>query len=525
MTLRSRLRILSVITAMGLGLILILTTTGMRSVDDKENSAHRRETYVADLIEIKASALSTIMLDPTLQETKDVFGAAEKNIAAHGKAARAAMQHDDPGNQLEAILAQWASYDSESQDLIALAMKDVKAANDRLVPLYSKSFKPFQAALENFVAARQADAERSKADAESASTRTFWTIVALLVVVMTINVGAVFFLSASLQSKLKTIGDQLRSLQGGDLTRRLTTHGADEIDEIADGVNRFVDALQGIVHRTRDRSNQLASAALQLSTTSANAMQGAHTQSDAASSVAASIEQLSVSIDQVSDSATEAEKKASLSGDLSREGVAQTDSAIAEIKRIESIVTDGVSRMQTLDEQAKNISTITNVIKEVADQTNLLALNAAIEAARAGEQGRGFAVVADEVRKLAERTTTSASEISNMVTSVQASTAEATNIMRQGSELVRNGVGEIERAGSAMRQISESSASVVNAISDISRALREQRASGAEIAKNVEGIAQSTDRRRAAAVELADSSRQLGSLAGELQAEVATFKT
>jgi methyl-accepting chemotaxis protein len=236
------------------------------------------------------------------------------------------------------------------------------------------------------------------------------------------------------------------------------------------------------------------------------------------------VEQFSVSIDQVSDNATQAEEKASLSGQLSITGSREVLGSISEIRKIQHVVTDASKQMQALGDQARDISGIVNVIKEVADQTNLLALNAAIEAARAGELGRGFAVVADEVRKLAERTTTSTVEITAMVSSIQQSTAAATQTMSEGNELVTQGVRKIEHAGKSIEEINVSSGEVVGSISDISQSLREQRIAGAEIAKNIERIAQMTEAGRNSASEVSSAARELETLAEELQREVEKFR-
>ncbi len=232
-----------------------------------------------------------------------------------------------------------------------------------------------------------------------------------------------------------------------------------------------------------------------------------------------------MSLDQVADNASEAEQKAGMSGDIARRGGVEVQSAVDEIRRIEEIVNSASTQIQALGHKAQEISGIVNVIKEVADQTNLLALNAAIEAARAGEAGRGFAVVADEVRKLAERTARSAQEITNMVGSIQGESEIAISIMIKGNELVAIGVKKAEQAGSSMVQINDSSSGVINAVSDISSALREQRIASTDIAKHMEQIAQMTEESGAAVSEVSFAAMNLEKLAEELQQEVAKFKT
>ncbi|MFA6063684.1 MAG: methyl-accepting chemotaxis protein [Gallionella sp.] len=525
MSIKTKLRILGLVTLLGLGLILLVTIFGLNAIRDAEETAHRRESYVISLLEVKASALSTIMLDPLAQETKDVFAAAGSNIDLHGATAVKVIKRESVRDELKKMLAQWVHYNQESQAIIQLAPRDMKVASDKLLPLYNSEFKPFQFALEKFVGERQLEAAQASAEAIAVSSRIFWQLMALISLIAIANVFVVLNLSLSLQAGLRGMQQKLLLLKQGDLTQRLPSDRPDELGEMAVGVNAFVDELQHIVRSTRDSSNRVAAAAQQLSSAAAQVLKSTNYQGEATASVAASVEEFTASIDQVSDSATEAEKKAALSGECSRHAGTEVSNAVNEIRHIEQVVNDASNQIESLGNQAEEISSIINAIKEVADQTNLLALNAAIEAARAGEQGRGFAVVADEVRKLAERTTRSAQEITSMIGSIQVQAKSSTDVMRKGNQLVTEGVVLAEHAGSSMTQINESSAGVVKAISDISGVLREQKNASADIARNIERIAQMSEESTAAVSEVFDAAAHLEKLAAALQQEVARFQT
>jgi methyl-accepting chemotaxis protein len=191
---------------------------------------------------------------------------------------------------------------------------------------------------------------------------------------------------------------------------------------------------------------------------------------------------------------------------------------------IAEIVGKASKVIQTLGEDSQQISSVVQVIKEVADQTNLLALNAAIEAARAGEQGRGFAVVADEVRKLAERTAQSTGDISTMISKMQVSSKEAVEEMSHVVEQVESGQALAQEAGERIRSILDEANRVSDAVTEISAALKEQSQASQDIARHVESIAQMTDENHAAAEESASGAQELSQLAHEINDVLAKFK-
>jgi methyl-accepting chemotaxis protein len=523
MNISAKLKLLTAVTAIGLGLILIVAIVGLNAVQEASDTAQRRDSYIADMLEIKAYAMSTIQLDPSTRETRDIFAAADATIAKHGDAALTVIRRADIKEQLKIVFSRWTTYRKESDRLFKLATTDAKGAADQVLSVYSKDFKPLMADLEQFIAARVQDASQARDEARRVSARTFWTLISLIAAVAVVNIAAVVALSLSLQRSLAGIRAKMAPLREGDLTQRLPVTGDDELSQIATDVNGFIAELHAIVQRTRDRSVRLTKAAKILATDAEKVLLDSSSQSDATASVAAAVQEFSVSIDQVSDNATLAEQKASDSDHLSKSGRSEVDHAITEIRHIEEVVNNATGQMQALGQQARDIGSIINVIKDVAEQTNLLALNAAIEAARAGESGRGFAVVADEVRKLAERTASSAQEITSMVAAVQQNTKHAAEIMEEGNTLVAEGVRQAEQAGRSMQQINDGSIGVINAVSDISAALREQRVAGAEIAKSVERIAQTTEQERGTAAEVSGAAARLGTLADELEAEVAGF--
>ncbi|MDR1423744.1 MAG: methyl-accepting chemotaxis protein [Azoarcus sp.] len=309
-----------------------------------------------------------------------------------------------------------------------------------------------------------------------------------------------------------------------DLTLRLDNKGKDEIGELSQSFDYMMGKLQKAFQTIQGQIDEVAKTVEAVATGAEQVAQSSSSQSSSASAMAASIEEMSVSINTVSSSATEAQMMAQAQGDISEQGNQIIEQTCDEMAAIARIVSDASKVIETLGEESRQITNVVNVIKEVADQTNLLALNAAIEAARAGEQGRGFAVVADEVRKLAERTAQSTVDISGMVGKIQTSTNEAVEEMAKVVKQVKTGESLAKDAGERMKTIRQEAAKVSAAVTEISDALKEQSQASHDVARHVESIAQMTDQNNAAAEESATNAKRLDQLAEEVNSALSHFK-
>ncbi|PWB39246.1 MAG: chemotaxis protein [Rhodocyclales bacterium] len=309
----------------------------------------------------------------------------------------------------------------------------------------------------------------------------------------------------------------------GDLTQEIALRQGDS-DSLLAAMRHMQTSLRKLIGELKANADGVASAAHQLSSASEQLAIGTAQQSEAASSMAAAVEEMTVSINHVSDSANEARQVTDETGEQSNNGKRVIQDTVAEMKEISRTVAEASETIHAVGENSQKISSIVQVIKDVADQTNLLALNAAIEAARAGEQGRGFAVVADEVRKLAERTAQATTEIGDMINAVQSSAQAAVGTMQQAVARVEGGVEMANRAGESMSGISDGAERVVSAVNEISSALKEQSVASNEIASNVERIAQMSEENSAATREAADTARQLEALAVGTRTAVSQFR-
>ena len=355
-------------------------------------------------------------------------------------------------------------------------------------------------------------------------------IIKLVVQIVVLNAILMFTLSMSIQrmvfKPLGRISNALQEIASGeaDLTKRLEVGERNELGEVAYWFNTFVGQLQKIVKHVVESTQGLAQAEEVMSRGILESVERANEQSEIVTSMAAAMEEMTVGISHVADQSSEVRSTSEQSGVLARSGSAAVTELIGEMRCISDSVNRSSETIEALGKESEKISTVANVIKDIADQTNLLALNAAIEAARAGEQGRGFAVVADEVRKLAERTTKSTVEISGIIGVVQTGINEAVSRMHSGVSAVSNGSTQADEAGRAIDELNVSSTRVIGSVNDISLAISEQSSASTEIAQRVEAIAQLAEESNVAMSRTAESARTVKTLVETMRNAVGGFK-
>ena len=329
---------------------------------------------------------------------------------------------------------------------------------------------------------------------------------------------------AALGGEPAVASEVVKQVAAGDLSVEIPVANTDSTSLLA-AMKVMQSNLQKLIGEIQTDADMVASAAKKMTIAAEDVACSSNQQSASSLVIAAAMEQLTVSINLISDSANRAQ---TISGDselLMNETSGVVSEAVNRIAKIATVVEQASQTVRTLGQETENVSKIVLVIKEVADQTNLLALNAAIEAARAGEQGRGFAVVADEVRRLAERTTQSTQEITTMISSMQSSARDAVTCIEDAVANVNEGVILTKRVGESVSQLGASSHEVKGVIIDVSSALREQNAASNEIARNVEQIAQTGERNSGAVGAVAKAATELQQLANSLTDSARHFTT
>jgi len=372
-----------------------------------------------------------------------------------------------------------------------------------------------------------ASQEMANAKSEGNSAKQSATMMLIVIVGISIFLGIFIgmFLSRKITSILKPIVNRAEEIAQGDLTgEELDVKTKCELGQLTLAVNKMSHSLRNVIEQVSSTTNEVAGAANEIAASSEEMSSGMEEQTQQVMQVSTAIEEMSATVVEVAKKSAEAAGNADDAGKQAQDGGQIVTQTINGMRSISEVVSASAEAVGELGKRGEQIGEIISVINDIADQTNLLALNAAIEAARAGEHGRGFAVVADEVRKLAERTTQATEEVSQSIKAIQSETTQAVERMNAGTASVAEGVKLAEQAGGSLRKIVDSSTSVAAMIQSIAAAAEEQSAAAEQISRNVESISAVTRQAAEGSGQAATAATQLSRRGEELKQIVSQFR-
>jgi methyl-accepting chemotaxis protein len=449
-------------------------------------------------------------------------GEIDRQFAAYGKEL---ADNEADRRLLAADLSALSTYRQELKAMLEKSNNnDTSGARDMLQGSLANQAKALEGALAAHIDYNNKIAKQLNTDNAAAFQLARGTLLAVVVVALLVSSILALLLYRAIRGGLASIQQTLEHVSRSlDFTQRAPVVRNDEIGRTAHAFNELLERLQSNLKTLLHGAREVAQASRQMAEAAEQVSSAADVQSQASSSVASTVQQMAVSIDQVSGSAEQAYGLARESGEQAESGSTTISQTINDIRDISKAVGSAAKSVAELEQYHANVSQVIQVIHDIADQTNLLALNAAIEAARAGEQGRGFAVVADEVRKLAERTSASTQEISEMIAAMREHSGQVIARMQTAEQLVGNGVSRADDADQAIKRIGSSSLSTAEVVSQISHAIREQSSASSSIGQQIERITQMAAEASAAVRQTADGARRLDQLAASQTATLGHY--
>jgi methyl-accepting chemotaxis protein len=431
----------------------------------------------------------------------------------------------DEKKSVEGIKTRTAAYYKDAATTFEIAKTgNVEETITAMRTVSKKSYDAAQKGVNEMIDTQQKEAAEVAAHAKRVYTSATYWVLAIVIACAAISISLGILIAGLIAGPMHRLATEVDKVAGGDLRVQLTHQGNDEIGQLTASFAAMITNLRSMIGKIEDASRRVSSTAGQVYGTAEKMVNGAEKVASQAGTVATAGEEMAATSGDIAQNCSMAAEAAKQANQKAEAGVAVVEGTVDIMNQIAERVMNTSKTVEGLGARSDQIGNIISVIEDIADQTNLLALNAAIEAARAGEQGRGFAVVADEVRALAERTTRATREIGEMIKSIQQETKSAVAAMEEGVHKVEQGHTESARSGEAIQSILQQINEVAMQVNQIATAAEEQTATTSEISSNMIQITDVIQQTAQGAQESATAASQLNLVAEELHRLVGQFK-
>jgi len=473
-------------------------------------------------------ALRNLVLRPELKKPFEVVPAAIKRFDEAYQTALAASEGNlETLAELETISAQWEqNKGSKLEVLERMRAGDIEGAKELLVTVEHPTWQKIRVAMQNLTNAEEQNTLALRAQMMEEKEAVLRNTLGLTVLAIVLGALVAFVVIRALKRAFCHVIESLTDIASGegDLTRRLDEAGRDEVAELGRAFNRFVIKIQALVKQVAETGEQLMAESQAMTDMSVDTKLNMNQQESKLDLVATAMNEMTATVQEVARNASEASSGAQEADKEAGAGNRMVDEVVAAINDLAHEVRESARTIGSVENNAEQIGTVLDVIRGIAEQTNLLALNAAIEAARAGEQGRGFAVVADEVRTLASRTQESTREIQEMIERLQGGARGAVEVMRHSEQKTDDVVERAGRAGEALKRITRAVSSIAEMNTQIATAAEEQSAVSEDINENVVSIHTLATQAAESAEQTSNRSQALQRVAEDLQRTIGAFR-
>ena len=512
------------------------------------SALNKEKAIVADLYEIRfqhSKKVYTVLgqLQRSYSMTYEMLASANAGYAASQLDKMTATIHGNI-DDAEKILAPWLkdgdltaeerklvenavailkTYRKKVADVLDIAKVDYSTAV-LIMNVAAQEFEKLAAPVDGLLKLEDQLSKDAYETAQAAAKRAEIMLMLVLAIAVIISVLVAFILQRATVASINAIRDGANELRSGDLTRRVLATGDDEIGQTAKAFNGLIEGFQDTIRIVLKEADNVSRSSTTLKHDSGKVQEASQRQAETISALAAAMQELSVSIQSISDSATQVREVSRASTNNAVEGNLAVGRLQGELATVSQTFSDISTAVSSFVQSAQSITRLTGEVKGIADQTNLLALNAAIEAARAGEAGRGFAVVADEVRKLAEKSSRAASDIDGVTRSLEEQSQRVDKTMSAGNESLASCTQDVLQLANVMTRARETVDQASAGIEEIATAVREQSGASNDISRSVENIAQATEENQSAIGETAAQALQLSEFARNLETAASRFR-